>query len=378
VAALRRGGIGVAVLVVAIVAKLLITGGHTARAPAPPPAPAPAALQLGANVGRLFNGDLYPASVVDAQLSALRATGATLARSDAPWEASEPRPPSGGTHHYDWRFDDGVATALARHQLRWLPVIDYSAPWARSVPGQDHSPPTSPADYAAYAGALAARYGPGGSFWRSHPGLPLEPVDVYEIWNEPDSGLFWSPTPDPAAYAALYLRAREAIKAAQPGAQVIVGGLAHAAQFIPALLAAAPGFGGQLDGVAIHPYGPNPQAVLAGVRGARAALDAAGLRGVPLYVTEFGWTTAPPGALDYLPQRLRPTYIEQAMAALGHLDCGIRAILLYAWITPQRDPSNSNDWFGINPPAGGGSADVRAFTQGLHAAAAPARSISCG
>jgi hypothetical protein len=318
--------------------------------------------------------------VIAAQLSALHATGATVARADAPWEASEPRPPQGGVHHYDWSFDDQVASELAAHDLRWLPVIDYSTPWAQSVPGQDHSPPAAAADYAAYAGVLAARYGMGGAFWRSHPGLPQLPVDSYEIWNEPDSGLFWYPAPNPANYDNLYLRARDAIKAVQPGARVVVGGLAHPATSIAALLRAAPRLAGQLDGVAIHPYGSDPQAVLANVKGARAALDAAGLGRVQLYVTEFGWTTSPPGALDYLPKQQRPAYIEQTLAELGHLQCGIKAVLLYAWITPQHDLSNSNDWFGINPPTSGGSPgpDVRAFTEGLRAATAPAAPIPCG
>ncbi len=377
-APLRRGAVGVGLLVAAILVKLLVTGGHTARTtPVRPTTPAGTELQLGANVGRLFNGEPYPAAVINAQLSALRATGATLARADAPWEATEPQPPRGATHHYDWRFDDLIASALASHGLRWLPVIDYSAPWAQSVPGQDHSPPTSASDYAAYAGALAARYGMGGSFWRSHPGVPQLPIDTYEIWNEPDSGLFWYPAPNLGAYADLYLRARQAIDAVQPAARVIVGGLAHPTSSIPALVAAAPRLVGQLDGVAIHPYGGNPQAVLANVKGARAGLDAADLAAVPLYVTEFGWTTSPPGALDYLPQQQRPAYIEQTLAELGHLDCGIKAILLYAWITPQHDPSDSNDWFGINPPSGGGGADVRAFTEGLRAAVASAPPISC-
>lgn len=353
----------------------LTSGGSSPRRPVPAAGPPP--LSFGANVGRLFNGNVFDPAQINAQLAALRATGATVARSDAPWEASEPQPPSGGVHHYNWAFDDAIAGALAAHDLRWLPIIDYSAPWAQSVPGDDHSAPASPDDYAAYAAALAGRYGPGGSFWRAHPQLRPQPTTVYEIWNEPDSGLFWSPKPDPAGYAELYLRARNAIKAAQSGARVIVGGLTHPTTFIPALLAAAPALAGLLDGVAIHPYGATPAAVLGNVRDTRATLNEAGLESVPLYVSEFGWTTRPPGALDYLPASLRPAYIEQTLAALGHLDCGIAAVSLYAWITPQQNPSDSNDWFGISPPGGGETSDVSAFTRGLRAATTPGPAISC-
>jgi hypothetical protein len=353
---------------------VLATGRHKGNRAIPPPTATPATQQFGANTGLLFNARLYPLPVIDAQLKALQHTGATLARSDAPWEATEPQPPRGGIHHYDWSFDDAVAGALAASGLTWLPIIDYSAPWARSIKTEDHSAP-DPAEYAAYAAAVAARYGPDGSFWKANPNLTQHPVETYEIWNEPDNPIFWSPSPDAAAYARLYLRAHAAIHGVQPGALVLVGGLTHPASFLPALLAAAPAVRGQLDAVAVHTYGGTPFAVLADVRSARQVLDSLGLTGVPLYVTEFGWTTSPPGALDYLPARLRPTYIESTLAALGHADCGVSAVLLYAWVTPQRDPADPQDWFGIRPPSGAQSSDVSAFVQGLAAARSPGPAV---
>ena len=371
----RAAAIAAALLVFAgaLAAVLILTGGGP-RGPrtAVPPQPPPPTEEFGANTGRLFNDRTYTPAEIDGQLAALGATGATVARSDAQWEASEPAAPSGGVHHYDWRFDDSIAGGLAAHGLGWLPIIDYSAPWAQSVPGVDHSPPASAADYAAYAGALAKRYGPGGSFWAENPQLTPQPVRAYEVWNEPDNPAFWSPAPNAGAYAALYLRARAAIDASQPRARVLVGGLTHPASFMAAMVAAAPELTGKLDGVAIHPYGPNPAAVLAGVRAARLALAALGIGGVPLYVTEFGWTTHPPGALDYLPERLRPGYIERTLAALGHQDCGVAAAFLYAWVTPSRNPTDPQDWYGIDPPGGGSSVDTAAFTAGLRAASAPA------
>jgi hypothetical protein len=44
--------------------------------------------------------------------------------------------------------------------------------------------------------------------------------------------------------------------------------------------------------------------------------------------------------------------------------------VLYTWVTPERDPANREDWFGINSPAGTATPDVRALTAGLRAAAA--------
>jgi hypothetical protein len=330
-------------------------------------------------VNRLFNAGGYTAAQIDAQLAALQQTGATLARSDALWEAAEPAAPVAGTHRYDWSFADQIAGALAAHGLRWLPIIDYSAPWAQSIPGQDHSPPTSTTAYAAYAAAFARRYGTGGSFWQSHPEVQPEPIGTYEIWNEPDNPAFWSPTPDAAAYADLYARARAAIDAVQPEARVIVGGLTHPRSFLPEMLAADPALRGQIHGVAIHPYGRTPERILHSVRGARLELDTLGMAGVPLYITELGWTTRPPGALDYLPGSLRPGYIERTIAELGHVNCGIAATILYTWVTPERNPADPQDWFGIHPPDGASSPDTEAFAAGIRAATAPAPAIPlCG
>jgi hypothetical protein len=352
----------------------------TPPAPPAPPAPLRAALPpptsqgFGVNVNRLFNDMTYSAAQIDAQLAAVRATGATLARSDAFWEAAEPQAPADGRHRYDWSFDDRVAAALAAHGLTWLPIIDYTAPWAESVAGQDHSPPRpdAVADYAAYAGAFAARYGSGGAFWRTHPGLTAVPVTAIEIWNEPDNPEFWAPGPDAAAYAQMYLAARAEIDAADPAIRVLVGGLTNASAFLPEMVRAAPQLVGHVDGVAVHPYG-TPAVVLNRVRGARAALVGVGMGTVPLYVTEFGWTTQPAGAVSYLPAARRPADIEGVLAALGHLRCGLAATLLYTWVTPQRNPTDGQDWYGIANPSDPSAAtpDTQAFAAGLRAAAAP-------
>jgi polysaccharide biosynthesis protein PslG len=346
----------------------------------PPAQPAPANEQLGANIGLLFNLRIYTQAEIAAQLSALARTGAALVRADAPWEATEPRPPVGGFARYNWRFDDQIAGALAAHRLQWLPVIDYSPPWARSVPGVDHSAPTAPAAYAAYARAFAARYGPRGSFWRAHPGLHAEPVRTYEIWNEPDSAFFWKPRPNPAAYARLYLLARSGIKSVRPGARVIIGGLTRPERFVPALLSAQPGLRGHIDGVGIHPYGRDPQAVLARVRTARLALRSAGMAGVPLYVTEFGWRTRPPGGFGFAAPNLRPGFILRTIAALRQTDCGVAAVLLYAWSTPELDPAAARDWFGIDPPTATAGPAVAAFADALsaHAPRASATTLCSG
>ncbi len=221
--------------------------------------------------------------------------------------------------------------------------------------------------YAAFAAALARRYGPGGEFWRAHPQLTYEPVRTFEIWNEPDGG-FWLPAPNPAAYAQLYLRARQAIHAVQPSAQVIVGGLSHPTSTLPAMLAAVPRLRGLIDGVGIHPYASTPGGVFAKVAAARATMTSLGLGSVPLYVTEFGWSTHGGGDDGGVPDQLRLRYIGQVIDTLAHSNCGVAATVLYTWVTPEQDPAQKEQWFGIAPPSGGSGAGVQTFANAVKAA----------
>jgi hypothetical protein len=152
------------------------------------------------------------------------------------------------------------------------------------------------------------------------------------------------------------------------------------------MLAARPGLAGHLDGVGLHLYEVNPPHVFSRVRAVRRVLDAHGLTSVPIYITELGWSTSPVNrAINPYgaPERLRPGYIAQTVGRLGRSDCGIGAIIVYSWVTPESDPGYLEDWYGINPPPGRASsspsADVAAFTAAMRAASsAGAPAPVCG
>src|SRR5205085_11503446 len=144
------------------------------------------------------------------------------------WSDLESSPPGPGGHQYSWGDTDNWVSALAAHGIRWEPLVSFSATWDSAVPGDYNAHPASPSNYAAFAGALARRYGNGGSFSAEHPELQPLPVQAYELWNEPNADRFWQPDPAPAPerYADLYAAARTALPQADPAAQAVVGGLA--------------------------------------------------------------------------------------------------------------------------------------------------------
>lgn len=84
---------------------------------------------------------------------------------------------------------------------------------------------------------------------------------MWELWNEPNTAEFWQPRPSPTAYVASLRAAYPAIRAADPHAIVLSGGLAPAADrgadlspstFLRRVYDA--GGGGSFDAVAVHPY----------------------------------------------------------------------------------------------------------------------------
>jgi hypothetical protein len=298
------------------------------------------------NAQALFD---LPARRVEAHLAVMADGGLELVRRDASWNVAEPEPPEGGRHSYRWdRFDREVA-AYARHGLRWLPIVDYSTAWSGEIAGDFFSAPARVGDYAAYAGALAGRYGEGGSFWREHPQLPELAVTRFEIWNEPNAELFWHPTERAAErYAELYLAARVAIRRADPSARVLVGGLAPGNanvhdedDFVARMVRHRPDLVGAIDAIAIHPYAATADGVIARIRDFRQTLERLDLGQVPLEITEVGWTTTATS------ERHRAEALRQLAEQLPRSDCNIASFIPHTWLTAERDPNNPEDWFGI-------------------------------
>lgn len=328
-----------------------------ARAMVPLGAPAllpPARTEMGVNLNVPF---LYREleSRQRLHVRAAAAHGVRLARADALWAGAEPVSPAlHGRHEYDWRRNDRIAGLFARAGIRWWVILDFCPVWASQDNRLMHSPPRSNAEFATYAHAFSQRYGRGGRFWRLHPELPRLPVSDYEVWNEPDSTAFWQPRPDARRYADMYLRTRNAIKAVDPGARVIVGGLTrNGVGFLSRLLQARPGLSGHIDGVGVHPYGPTPAAVFDRVREFRRALAGLGAGATPLYLTEYGWQDSRRAVRYYASPTLKADFITSSVLGLERSQCGVAAILLYTWTTLELNPASVDDWFGLYAPRGG-------------------------
>jgi hypothetical protein len=319
-----------------------------------------------AGVNAQFLFTQMPRSAWDTHVDEMRSAGVKVVRLDASWNTVEPVAPSGGVHAYRWSFYDAVVAELAARGIRWYPIVDYSAPWAGEDPGQWRTPPSSDAEFAGYAAALARRYGPGGTFWAAHPELPALPVRQWEIWNEENGAYFWPSAPDAAAYASLYAAAHEALHAVDPGARVVVGGLLArgSGQFVSDMLAARPELRDEIDAVGLHAYGASVDASIATMVDLRNWLGALGMRDTPIEVTEVGWATQ--GLSWAVPDSVRASDLAQLLPRAAALR-GVTRLLVHTWMTRELTPSNGEDWFGLVHPDGTPSASGTAFAQALGA-----------
>jgi polysaccharide biosynthesis protein PslG len=264
------------------------------------------------------------------QLQAMKAMGVTSVRLEANWNGGQPNGPGS----FDWAPLDLVISSIHQVGLSADLVVDGCPSWAAvsGAQGDMYAQPASPAAFATWAGAVAARYGPKG-------------VRYYEIWNEPNLAIFWQPKPDPAAYTADLKAAYTAIKAADPSSIVISGGLGIAADdgtnydprtFVKDIY--ADGAAGSFDGLGYHPYSyPDSPDTYASWSGwsimnqtspsLRSIMSSNGDSAKKIWITEYGAPTSGPSSVGETGQS---TDLVQAITQASELHW-IGSLYIYTW-----------------------------------------------
>jgi hypothetical protein len=224
---------------------------------------------------------------------------------------------------FDWSSSDHEIERASRAGVEVLPFLVGVPAWAErllSVGGSGGTvqvPAHLPVQGSARAGWIAfvegavARYGPAGSFWSENPGVPVRPIRVWQIWNEPNFKFFVH-KPSPKEYGQLVKASSTAIKGLDPGASVILAGLFawpkggntkgssnhnwFADDFLEGMYRSIPGIAAKFDGVALHPYSTRYQLLKPQIEEVRAVLAKRHDAGTGLWITELGWSSKPPAA----------------------------------------------------------------------------------
>jgi hypothetical protein len=270
------------------------------------------------------------ATVQAGQLKAMKAMGITSVRVDANWNSGQPS----SADSYNWAPLDETVASIQQAGMSADLIIDGCPRWAAvsSAAGDQFAQPASAAQFATWAAAVAARYRSKG-------------VKYFEIWNEPNLAVFWAPKPNPAAYTSDLKAAYTAIKAVDPTAVVLSGGLAPADNdgtnddprtFLAAMY--ADGAKGSFDGLGFHPYSypdaPDTETSWSGWSmmsqtspSIRSIMTANGDSAKKIWITEYGAPTSGPNSVGVAGQS---TDLAQAISQVQKLGW-IGSLYIYTW-----------------------------------------------
>jgi hypothetical protein len=220
---------------------------------------------------------------------------------------------------FDWSGYDSQFEEAAKAGIKVLPFLSGAPNWAvpeKAVPGAGglKAPARLPVSGAARTGwvsfvtAAVARYGPNGSFWSERPGVPVRPIRIWQIWNEPNFKYFIA-KPNPAEYGKLVKISYTALQAADPGAKIVLAGLFsrpkgartasgqhkslnwYASDFVNQMYKRTPGIKKRFSGVALHPYSIRARELPGVTEEFRDVLIENGDAGKGLWITELGWSS---------------------------------------------------------------------------------------
>jgi hypothetical protein len=318
------------------------------------------------------------------------------------------------TGAYSWTMYDTLVTDCANMGFEILMMLGNSPLWSIGASGAGDSGGCLPfADvrtlsgnqsaaqaYATFAGAVAARYGPNGTFWQANPSLPYYPTIQFEVWNEPyvpNTACRWNgsaavpTTPNGAEYAAIFSLVAPAIHAttgAKAMAAIHISRQDNSAEYARPFFAAVTTMP---DSISTHPYPVNYQPAsmsegrssVAGpqewqrnvqtfdlITDIRLAMNEAGIPHAEMWITEVGWATQTAtavhlGATQAAAEAQQAARYNDMFEYLRRHDRMIQGLVPYCHSNPfypdqssqsGYNPYDPNCWLGLYHTDGSGGA----------------------
>ena len=140
-------------------------------------------------------------------ISLMKEAGVAWVRMDFLWSDIEPSPGNFEFGKYDCLVD-----MLYKNNINILGLLHYSTDWASSC-GKWNCPPTDNKIFVNYASRVVERY--------------KDKVKYWEIWNEPDSSVYWLNQDGLKSYCLLLREVYIALKQIDPECKILNGGLAN-------------------------------------------------------------------------------------------------------------------------------------------------------
>lgn len=226
---------------------------------------------------------------------------------------------------YDFTAHEQLLESLTERGIRPIFILDYGNP----LYDEGLSPHTDEgrAAFARFAAAGVAHFKGRGVVW--------------ELWNEPNGGMFWKPTPNAEDYVKLAKVVYPAVKKADPDAVLIAPALA-CWEFKYLEEAFKLGLLNHLDAVSVHPYGSaQPEDAYRYYETVRALIRMYGPKGrqIPVVSGEWGYSSFKGFTVDQQGQYL-------AREFLVNLANRISVSIWYDWVDDGPDPNEKEHHFG--------------------------------
>jgi polysaccharide biosynthesis protein PslG len=309
--------------------------------------PAPATARAAEHEGRVF-GIVIQTPTSDAEFAAMRKGGVGTYRWSIVWPSVQRDINSG----FDWSGPDHIVAELAGNGIEPLPVLYGSPCFVVECRGDEQVSPRPPIDtpeaqlgWARFVAEAVRRYGRDGTFWSQRPSLPYRPIEVWQVWNEQNVPPFYRPAPSVGGYAHLLSISSRAIRAADPDATVLLGGMPgeihqqgaiQGPRFLEGLYQI--GAGGDFDAVAVHPYSQDLPGVRSQMAAVNQVLQEHGQRQTPVWVTELGWGVASGpkrGRFETLDGQAEMLTRSFGFLASRRDSWNVERVLWYAWRDPR-------------------------------------------
>ena len=284
-------------------------------------------------------------------LAQQRSVGVGLLRQVIDWTNVETSP-----GHYDFGVYDGFVLEAAAHGIGMLPVLHNPPPFYRRSTARGWCPPQKLSTMAEYARAAVRRYGPNGSLWREHPGAPSIPMRSWQIWNEPNLGVYWCNRPNAREYASMLRVVGGAIKSEDPGAEIVTAGMPDSKlksampldKFISRLYRAR----GKryFDTLATNGYATSNAELSELLHRVRRNMNRHRDRRARIWITEIGWGDGGPPHRFNVGSAGQAARISNSYRLLAKLTpkLRLRGVVYFAWRDSRPYPPKYNDMWGLH------------------------------
>jgi hypothetical protein len=253
------------------------------------------------------------------EIEMIAEAGFHYVRTDFVWAVTERE-----RGQYDFAAYDRLLRQLDDFHIHPLFILDYGNPLYTE--GKAVRTPAARAAFARWAAAAARHYSGRGVLW--------------ELFNEPNTKMFWPPQPAVAEYSALALEVDRAFRQAAPGERLVGPATSVDLDFLEACLKANSAAG--WTAVSVHPYRQtDPESAALEYERLRELISKQKSGPSAIISSEWGYSSA------WSRMNEQRQAVMLAREFLTNLANGISLSIWYDWRDDGTDPNEAEDHFGL-------------------------------